>query len=84
MKKTKKIEIAISHEKMELLTKMGITPSDVFFHGFEMILRQKYREVSMIDDEDEEELEIIDLHEISRQLQDIDEFLVSENNITNN
>ena len=84
MKKTKKIEISISNENVELLKKMGLTPSDVFLHGFEMILRQKYREVSMIDDDDEEELEIFDLQDISRQLQDIDEFLVSENNIANN
>lgn len=83
MKKTKKIEIIISNEKMELLKKMGLTPKDVFFHGFEMILRRKYREISMIDDDDDE-LDIFEVNEISRQIQDVDEFLIGNNSINNN
>ena len=84
MKKIKKIEIAISNEKLELLRKMGLTPDDVFSQGFEMLLRRKYREVSMIDDEDEEGLDIIDIDEVPRQIHDINEFLVNDNNIANN
>ena len=83
MKKTK-IEINISNEKLELLRKMGLSPEDVFSQGFEILLRRKYREVSIIDDEDDEDIEIVDISEIPRKINNIDEFLVSENNISNN
>jgi hypothetical protein len=84
MKKTKKIEITISNEKLELLRKMGLTPEDVFSQGFEMLLRRKYRESSMIEDEDDDELDIIDINEVPRQFNNIDEFIVNDNNISNN
>ena len=82
MKKTKKIEITISNEKLELLRKIGLSPEDVFFKGFETLLRRKYREISMIDEEDE--LEIMEIQEISQQSHKVEDILVSETNILNN
>ena len=82
MKKTKKIEITISNEKLELLRKIGLSPEDVFFQGFETLLKRKYREISMIDEEDE--LEIMEIQEISQQIHEVEDFLVSETNISNN
>jgi len=82
MKKTKKIEITISNEKLELLRKIGLSPEDVFFKGFETLLRLKYNEISMIDEEDE--LEIMEIQEISQQIHEVEDILVSETNISNN
>ena len=82
MKKTKKIEITISNEKLELLRKIGLSPEDVFFQGFEILLKRKYREISMIDDEDE--LEIMEIQEITRQIHEVEDFLIGESNISNN
>jgi hypothetical protein len=84
MKKTKKIEISISLEKLDLLRKMGLTPEDVFSQGFKILLRRKYREISMVDEEDDEDIEIMEINEIPRQIKEIDEFLINDNDIANN
>lgn len=86
MKKAKKIEIRISHEKLELLRQFGLSPQDVFVKGFESLLKQKYQEISLIDDDegDEEELEWVDIGEVSRKVHNIEDFFVNENDISNN
>jgi hypothetical protein len=84
MKKTKKIEISISNEKLDLLRKMGLTPEDVFSQGFKSLLRRKYREISMVDDDDEEDIELMEINELPRNFKEIDEFLINDNDIANN
>ena len=84
MNKTKKIEISITIEKLDLLRKMGLTPEDVFSQGFKSLLRRKYREISMADDEDEEDIDIMEINEIPRNIKEIDEFLINDNDIANN
>ena len=86
MNKTRKIEIKISQEKLELLRQFGLSPEDVFVKGFESFLRQKYKEISLVDDEDDEpdEIEWTDVGEISKKVNEIDDFFVHENDISNN
>jgi len=84
MKKNKKIEISISNEKLDLLRKMGLTPEDVFSQGFKSLLRRKYREISMVDDDDEEDIELMEINELPRNFKEIDEFLINDNDIANN
>ena len=84
MTKTKKIEISITKEKLELLKKIGLSPEDVFFQGFEMLIKRKYKELIMINDDDDEEIDLIDINEITHQIHNIEEFLISERNISNN
>lgn len=84
MKKNKKIEISISNEKLDLLRKMGLTPEDVFSQGFKSLMRRKYREISMVDDDDEEDIELMEINELPRNFKEIDEFLINDNDIANN
>jgi hypothetical protein len=86
MNKTKKIEIKISKEKLELLRQFGLSPEDVFVKGYESLLRQKYKELSLVDDDDEDqdEIEWVEIGEISKRVHEIDDFFVGENDINNN
>lgn len=84
MKSTKKIEITISKEKYELLRKAGLSVQDIFTKGFESFLRQKYRQLSMVDEDDEEEIEWMEVGEVSRDVHEVDEFFVNEHDIANN
>lgn len=85
MNSKRKITIQISKDKIELIKKMGISPQDVFHKGLEECLRQKYREVNLIDSEDEEDdLEYIEITQISKNIKDIEEFMINDNDIANN
>ena len=81
---TDKIVIKITKEKKELLKKLGLSAQDVFCRGLEESLRQRYRELNLMDDDDEEEIELIDMTSFTKEIHDIEEFMVSENNIPNN
>ena len=80
----KKIIISIPKEKLELMKQLGISPQDVFSKGFQELLRQKYREFSLIDDDDEDELEYIELSDLTASLYDVERFMVNENDVSNN
>ena len=80
----KKIIINIPKEKLELMKQLGISPQDVFSKGFQELLRQKYREFSLIDDDDEDELEYIELSDLTASLYDVERFMVNENDVSNN
>lgn len=82
MTAAKKIVINIPKEKLELMKQLGISPQDVFFKGFQELLRQKYREFSLVDDEDD--LEYIELSELTNTLNEVDKLMVNENDISNN
>ena len=85
MQATKKIEIRISKEKYELLKKSGLSPQEIFSKGFESFLRQKYKELSMVDDDcDEDEIEWMEVGEVTKEVHEINEFFVNENDIANN
>ena len=85
MQATKKIEIRISKEKYELLKKSGLSPQEIFSKGFESFLRQKYKELSMVDDDcDEDEIEWKEVGEVTKEVHEINEFFVNENDIANN
>jgi len=80
----KKIIINIPKEKLELMKQLGISPQDVFSKGFQELLRQKYQEFSLIDDDDEDELEYIELSDLTASLYDVERFMVNENDVSNN
>ena len=84
MTNRKKIIISIPKEKLELMKQLGISPQDVFSKGFQELLRQKYREFSLIDDDDEDELEYIELSDLTASLYDVERFMVNENDVSNN
>jgi len=86
MNTTKKITIKIAKEKMEIMKKLGISAQDVFSKGLEEYLRQKYREFNLLEDndDDEEDVEYIDISLLSKNLKDIEDFMINDNDIANN
>lgn len=84
MSNQKKVVIQISKEKLDLMKQLGLSAQDVFSKGLQEVLRQKYREFSLLDDdEDEDELEWYDFVELTNQMNDIDRFM-AKNNVENN
>ncbi len=78
-----KIVIDIPKEKKNLLKKLGLSAQDVFYRGLQESLRQRYRELNLMED-DEEEIELIDVASFTKEIREIEDFMVSENNIANN
>lgn len=81
---TDKIVIDITKEKKELLKKLGLSAQDVFYRGLQESLRQRYRELNLMEDDEEEEIELIDMASFTKEIREIEDFMVSENNISNN
>ncbi|MFH1013525.1 MAG: hypothetical protein V1769_03335 [Thermoplasmatota archaeon] len=85
MNTKRKITIQISKEKMDLMKQMGISPQDIFHKGLQEYLREKYRELNLTDtDEDEDDIEYIEISQISKNIKDIEEFMINDNDIVNN
>ena len=85
MTEQKKIVISISKESLELMKKLGISPSDVFSKGLHEVLRKKFHEFSLMDDgDDEDELLFEDFTDISEPLTEVDKFMVNEQDFANN
>jgi hypothetical protein len=85
MTEQKKIVISISKESLDLMKKLGISPSDVFSKGLHEVLRKKFHEFSLLEDEDDEdELLFDEFSEISEPLTEVDKFIVNEQDFTNN
>lgn len=85
MTEQKKIVISISKESLELMKKLGISPSDVFSKGLHEVLRKKFHEFSLMDDDDDEdELLFEDFTDISEPLTEVDKFMVNEQDFSNN
>lgn len=79
-----KIVIDIPKEKKDLLKKLGLSAQDVFYRGLQESLRQRYRELNLMEDDDEEEIELIDIASFTKEIREIEDFMVSENDIANN
>lgn len=80
-----KIVIDIPKEKKDLLKKLGLSAQDVFYRGLQESLRQRYRELNLLEDDDEqEEIELIDVASFTKEIREIEDFMVSENDIANN
>ncbi|MFO8077990.1 MAG: hypothetical protein R6U21_05060 [Thermoplasmatota archaeon] len=80
-----KIVIDIPKEKKDLLKKLGLSAQDVFYRGLQESLRQRYRELNLMEDDDEqEEIELIDAASFTKEIREIEDFMVSENDIANN
>ena len=84
MSENKKIVISISKESLNIMKKMGITPEDVFSKGLQEMLRKKYHEFSLMDDDDEDELIIDDISELIEPLSEINKIMVNEQDVSNN
>ena len=86
MNSKKKIIINIPSEKLELLKKFGLSPQDVFFRGFEELLKQKYKEFNLFEesDDDEDEIEWLEISPLTKQINDIDQLIINDNDVSNN
>ncbi|HEC89567.1 MAG: hypothetical protein DRN12_00400 [Thermoplasmata archaeon] len=83
MNNQKKIIIQVSKENFDLMKKLGVSPQDVFSKGLEEVLRQKYREFSLMDDEDDEP-EWFEFIEITNPSNDIERFMLKDEDFDNN
>lgn len=79
-----KIVIELPQEKVDLLKKLGLSARDVFIKGLQESLRQRYREINLMDDDEDEEIEVIDISSFTKDIKEIEDFMVRENNISNN
>ena len=80
-----KITIQISKEKIDLIKQMGLSPQDIFHKGLEEYLRQKYRELNLTNSDDEEDdLECLEITQLSKDIRDLEEFMINDNDIANN
>ena len=80
-----KIIIEIPQEKMELIKKLGLSPSDVFYKGLQASLRQKYREFNLIEeDDDEEDVFWVDVSHLSNEMTEVDDHIINDNDLSNN
>mgnify|MGYP006277673251 CR=1 FL=1 len=79
----RKIVIEISKDQIDLLKKLGLSAKDVFYKGLQESLRQRYREINLMDDEDDE-IELVDITHFTKDICEIEDFMVSENDIANN
>ncbi len=79
----KKIVIHVSKEKLDLINRLGFSPQYVFSKGLEEVLKEKYREFSLLDDEEEDEPEWYEFIELTNPMSDIDRFLFREDGFDN-
>jgi hypothetical protein len=84
MSENKKIVITISKDSLNLMKKLGLSPDDVFSKGLHEMLRKKYHEFSLIDDDDEDELIIDDISELIEPISELNKIMVNEQDVTNN
>ena len=84
MQENKKIVISISKESLSIMKKMGLSPEDVFSKGLQEMLRKKYHEFSLMDDDDEDELIIDDISELIEPLSELNKIMVNEQDVSNN
>ncbi len=84
MSENKKIVLSISKDSLNIMKKLGLSPEDVFSKGLHEMLRRKYHEFSLIDDDDEDELIIDDISELAEPLSDLNKIMVNEQDVTNN
>ncbi len=84
MSSQKKIIIQVSKENLDLMKKLGVSPQDVFSKGLEEVLRQKYKEFSLLDDEDDDEPEWFEFIEITNPSNDIERFMLKDDEFDNN
>jgi len=84
MSENKKIILSISKDSLNIMKKLGLSPEDVFSKGLHEMLRKKYHEFSLIDDDDEDELIIDDISELAEPLSDLNKIMVNEQDVTNN
>lgn len=81
----KKIVISISKDSIKIMKKLGLSPEDVFAKGLHELLRKKYNELSLFDDEDEEDdLVIDDISKLTEPITELNKIMVNEQDITNN
>jgi len=79
----KKIVIQVSKEKLDLINRLGFSPQYVFSKGLEEILKEKYREFSLLDEDEEDEPEWYEFIELTNPMSNIDRFLVREDEFDN-
>lgn len=85
MKERKKIVISISNESLTVMKRLGLSPEDIFSKGLHEVLRQKYHECSLVDDEEgEEELIYEDVLDFSESHAGVSKFITDEEDIINN
>ena len=84
MAENKKIVISISKDSLNILKKLGLSPEDVFSKGLHEVLRKKYHEFSLMDDDDEEDLIIDDISELMEPISELNKIMVNEQDISNN
>lgn len=84
MAENKKVVITISKDSLSLMKKLGLSPEDVFSKGLHEMLRKKYHEFSLIDDDDEDELIIDDISELIEPISELNRIMVNEQDVTNN
>jgi hypothetical protein len=86
MNSKKKIIINIPSDKLDLLKKFGLSPQDVFFRGYEELLKQKYKEFNLLDesDDEEDEIEWLEINPLTKQINNIDQLIINDNDVTNN
>ena len=84
MTENKKVVITISKDSLNLMKKFGLSPEDVFSKGLHEMLRKKYHEFSLMDDDDEDELIIDDISELIEPISELNKIMVNEQDVTNN
>jgi len=84
MAENKKVVITISKDSLSIMKKLGLSPEDVFSKGLHEMLRKKYHEFSLIDDDDEDELIIDDISELIEPISELNRIMVNEQDVTNN
>ncbi len=84
MAENKKIVITISKDSLSIMKKLGLSPEDIFSKGLHEMLRKKYHEFSLIDDDDEDELIIDDISELIEPISELNRIMVNEQDVTNN
>ena len=85
MTEQKKVIISISKNSLRIIKKLGLSPEDVFSKGLHEMLRKKYQQFSLLDDEDDEdELLVTDLSDLTESLSKIDKIMINEQDVTNN
>ena len=84
MTENKKIVLTISKDSLSIMKKLGLSPEDVFSKGLHEMLRRKYHEFSLIDDDDEDELIIDDISELIEPISELNSIMVNEQDVTNN
>ena len=83
MNNQKKVIIHVSKENLDLIKRLGVSPQDIFSKGLQEILKQKYREFSLMDDDEDDEPEWYEFIEVTNPSNDVERFMMKDDDFDN-